>query len=160
MGTSVNAACQGNRSMCHFGHACHRFVSSALDCNDFFYRTGSCKASNGTWWWETARWSVRYLQVTMGGKGHGLTDLHNQSYRPLTALPTQPVAAPRLMNQSKRLRPQWPATNCGIHGSTQSPLNPSAVYVTWHQNTSVFRTLLFAHGLLANSTEQETFLRS
>jgi len=31
-GAAVNAACQGNLSSCHFGHACHRFVSPALGC--------------------------------------------------------------------------------------------------------------------------------
>ena len=30
IGTAVNAACQGNRSVCHFGHACHRFTSPVL----------------------------------------------------------------------------------------------------------------------------------
>ena len=28
--TTVNAACQGNLSSCHFGHACHKFVSPTL----------------------------------------------------------------------------------------------------------------------------------
>jgi len=56
---------------------------------------------------------------------------------------------------SKRLCSQWPATNCGIYRSKQSPLNLSAVDVTLHPNTRVFRTLLlFPHGLLTNSTEQ------
>ena len=28
--TAVNTACQGNLSACHFGHACHGFVSAGL----------------------------------------------------------------------------------------------------------------------------------
>ena len=29
-GTAVNAACQGNLSACHFGHACHRFIRKGI----------------------------------------------------------------------------------------------------------------------------------
>ena len=31
IGTALYAVCQGNLAMCHFVHACHRFVSPGID---------------------------------------------------------------------------------------------------------------------------------
>jgi hypothetical protein len=34
--TAVNSTCQGKLSACHFGHACHRFISPVLEVLIFF----------------------------------------------------------------------------------------------------------------------------
>ena len=46
IGTAVNAACQGNLSVCHFGHACHRFGSPVSKKVKDLIHTSHC--NNGT----------------------------------------------------------------------------------------------------------------
>ena len=41
-GIAVNAACEGNHSACHFGHACYRFINPDIGTTSehVFHKTG------------------------------------------------------------------------------------------------------------------------